>query len=95
MRHAEAALVTISIERRHDALEDHDEIRVVVADDGQGIREPNRLGYGLIGVSERVTAVGGRLTFSNRSGKGFQVTATLPCAPAQSPLTPSLAVAEP
>jgi two-component system sensor histidine kinase UhpB len=95
VRHAEAALVTISIERRHDALEDHDEIRVVVADDGQGMREPNRLGYGLVGVRERVTAVGGRLTFSNRSGKGFQVTATLPCAPAQSPLTPSLAVAEP
>jgi two-component system sensor histidine kinase UhpB len=95
VRHAEAALVTISIDRRHEALEDHDEIRVVVADDGQGIREPNRLGYGLIGVRERVSAVGGRLTFSNRSENGFQVTATLPCAPAQSPPTPTLAVAEP
>jgi two-component system, NarL family, sensor histidine kinase UhpB len=95
VRHAEAALVTISIDRRHDALEDHDEIRVVVADDGRGIREPNRLGYGLVGVRERVSAVGGRLTFSNRSGKGFQVTATLPCAPVPSPLTPSLAVTEP
>ena len=95
VRHAEAALVTISIDRRHDALEDHDEIRVVVADDGQGIREPNRLGYGLVGVRERVSAVGGRLTFSNRSGKGFQVTATLPGAPVPSPLTPSRAVAEP
>jgi two-component system sensor histidine kinase UhpB len=94
VRHAEAALVTISIEHRHDALENHDEIRVVVADDGRGIREPNRLGYGLLGVRERVSAVGGRLTFSNRSGKGFQVTATLPCAPAQRPLTPSLAVTE-
>ena len=86
--------MTISIDRRHDALEDHDEIRVVVADDGRGIREPNRLGYGLVGVCERVSAVGGRLTFSNRSGKGFQVTATLPGAPTQSPLTPSRAVAE-
>jgi len=95
VRHAEAALVTISIDRRHDALENHDEIRVVVADDGQGMREPNRLGYGLVGVRERVTAVGGRLTFSNRSGKGFEVTATLPCAPVPSPLSPSLAVIEP
>jgi two-component system sensor histidine kinase UhpB len=95
VRHAEAALVTISIDRRHDALEDHDEIRVVIADDGRGIREPNRLGYGLIGVGERVSAVGGRLTFSNRSEKGFQVTATLPCASPQSPLTSPLAVAEP
>jgi two-component system sensor histidine kinase UhpB len=95
VRHAEAALVTISIDRRHDALENRDEIRVIVADDGQGMREPNRLGYGLVGVRERVTAVGGRLTFSNRSGKGFQVTATLPCAPVPSPLSPSLAVTEP
>jgi two-component system sensor histidine kinase UhpB len=93
VRHAEAALVTISIGRY--AVEDHDEIRVVVADDGRGIQGPNRLGYGLVGVRERVSAVGGRLTFSNRSGKGFQVTATLPCAPVPSPLTPSLAVAEP
>jgi len=95
VRHAEAALVTISIDRRHDAVGNHDEIRVVVADDGQGMREPSRLGYGLVGVRERVTAIGGRLTFSNRSGKGFQVTATLPCAPVPSPLTPSLAVTEP
>ena len=87
--------MTISIEHRHDAVEDHGEIRVVVADDGQGIRDPNRLGYGLLGVRERVSAVGGRLTLSNRSEKGFQVTATLPCAPAQRPLTPPLAVAEP
>jgi signal transduction histidine kinase len=95
VRHAEPTTVTISVDRGHDVLEDHDEIRVVIADDGHGIREPNRLGYGLIGVRERVSAVGGRLTFSNRSEKGFQVTATLPCAPAQSPLTPPLAVAEP
>jgi two-component system sensor histidine kinase UhpB len=93
VRHAEAALVTISIGRH--AVEDHDEIRVVVADDGRGMQEPNRLGYGLIGVRERVSAVGGRLTFSNRSEKGFQVTATLPCAPVPSPVTPSLAVTEP
>ncbi len=95
VRHAEAALVTISIDRRHDAAADRDEIKVVVADDGQGVREPNRLGYGLLGVRERVSAVGGRLTFSNRSGKGFQVTATFPWAPTQSPPTPSLAVTEP
>src|SRR5439155_14605027 len=38
VRHAEAALVTISIDRRrcHDNPGDHDEIRVVIADDGQG-----------------------------------------------------------
>ena len=88
VRHAEPTTITIVVDRRHDLLEDRDEIRVVVADDGRGMSEPNRLGYGLVGVHERVSAVGGRLTFSNRSGKGFAVTAFLPCVPVSDPLSP-------
>ena len=88
MRHADPATVTISVDRRHDLLEDRDEIRVVVADDGRGIPEPNRLGYGLVGVHERVSAVGGRLTFANRSDRGFAVTAILPCEPARKFVAP-------
>jgi two-component system sensor histidine kinase UhpB len=95
VRHAEPTTVTISVDRRHDLLEDRDEIRVVVADDGRGMSEPNRLGYGLVGVRERVSAVGGRLTFSSRSGKGFAVTAILPGVPVSNPLSSPLAVTEP
>jgi two-component system sensor histidine kinase UhpB len=74
VRHAGPDLVDISIERRGD------EIRVTITDDGPGMREPNRPGYGLVGIDERVSAIGGRLTFSNKSGEGFAVMAVLPFA---------------
>ena len=80
VRHAQPRRVDISIER------DDDQVRVAITDDGPGMREPGRLGYGLIGIKERVSAVGGRLAFSNGSGEGFCVMAVLPSrisAPAQ------------
>jgi two-component system sensor histidine kinase UhpB len=73
VRHAEPRLVTISVER------DHDEVMVIVADDGRGMRESSRLGYGLVGIRERISAVGGRFSFSNMPGEGLAVTAVLPC----------------
>jgi two-component system, NarL family, sensor histidine kinase UhpB len=80
IRHAEPKLVTVSVERRCDPESESDEIIVAVGDDGHGMPEPGRLGYGLIGISERVRALGGRLSFANRSGGGFGVTAVLPLA---------------
>jgi two-component system, NarL family, sensor histidine kinase UhpB len=76
VRHAGPKLITVSVDRDHDG-----KVRVAVADDGCGMREPNRLGYGLLGISERVKAVGGRLTLSKRPGAGFAVKAVFPCAP--------------
>jgi two-component system sensor histidine kinase UhpB len=73
VRHAAPKLITVAVDRYSD-----DEIRVAVVDDGHGMREPGRLGYGLVGISERVRAVGGRLTFSDGSGEGFAMTAVLP-----------------
>jgi len=81
LRHAEPKLVTISIERDRDLERGRDEVRLAVADDGRGMREPDRLGYGLIGIGERVRAVGGRVSFSNRSGEGFAMVAALPYPP--------------
>ena len=72
VRHAAPALIKIVIER------DREDLRVVVADDGRGMREPGRLGYGLVGISERVGAIGGQLTFSNKCGEGLTITALLP-----------------
>jgi two-component system sensor histidine kinase UhpB len=74
VRHADPKLVAITIER------DRDEVRVAITDDGLGMPEPNRLGYGLLGIKERVSAIGGRLTFSNKSGEGFAMIAVLPLA---------------
>jgi two-component system, NarL family, sensor histidine kinase UhpB len=78
VRHAEAKLVTVAIERCGDAGQALAGVRVVVADDGQGMAEHRRMGYGLMGLSERIAALGGRLTFSNRPGGGFSVIAAIP-----------------
>jgi glucose-6-phosphate-specific signal transduction histidine kinase len=45
------------------------------------------MGYGLIGMEERVGAMSGRLIFSNRSGGGFTVRATLPYSDLQDELS--------
>jgi two-component system sensor histidine kinase UhpB len=77
VRHAGATLVTVSIDRQGE------EVRVAITDDGRGISEPIRPGYGLVGIGERVEAIGGRLTVSNKAGEGFAVAAVLPCASPQ------------
>jgi two-component system sensor histidine kinase UhpB len=74
VRHAEPTLITVSIER------DSEDVRVEVTDDGRGRGESSGLGYGLLGIGERVKAVGGQLICANGSPKGFTVTATLPCS---------------
>jgi two-component system sensor histidine kinase UhpB len=89
LRHAEPNRVAISIERGRD------EIRLTVANDGRGMRDPDKLGYGLIGISERVSAVGGRLSISNKSDEGFAVVAVLPHLQASDPVSSSVESAEP
>jgi two-component system sensor histidine kinase UhpB len=74
VRHAEPTLITISIER------DGKGVVVEVTDDGRGREDTSGLGYGLLGISERVRAVGGQLTFANGPSRGFAVVALLPCA---------------
>ena len=61
------------------------EIVVEVVDDGQGLARPlpetTPNSFGIIGMQERVAALGGRLTLANRSdGSGTVVTARLPRA---------------
>nr|WP_198151629.1 sensor histidine kinase [Kibdelosporangium sp. MJ126-NF4]CEL17407.1 putative two-component system sensor kinase [Kibdelosporangium sp. MJ126-NF4]CTQ91365.1 putative two-component system sensor kinase [Kibdelosporangium sp. MJ126-NF4] len=57
-----------------------DQVTVTVTDDGGGSRTPPERppGYGLIGMRERATAVGGTLTADARPQGGFLVTAHLP-----------------
>lgn len=78
VRHAHATLVTIAIERAGAPEPGHDEIRLSIVDDGRGMHEPDSLGYGLVGISERVHAIGGRLSFSSKADKGFGLIAVLP-----------------
>jgi two-component system sensor histidine kinase UhpB len=87
VRHAEPKLVRVSIERDRAPEQGRDEVRLSVADDGRGMREPDRLGYGLVGIRERLHAIGGSLSFSSEADGGFAVVAVLPHShrPASSP----------
>jgi two-component system, NarL family, sensor histidine kinase UhpB len=72
VRHAEAKKITVSIARERE------EVRVEVIDDGRGMPECGKPGYGLVGIGERVRAMGGRVLLANHSGHGFVVTAVIP-----------------
>ena len=72
VRHAEATLITVSIVRQGK------EVRVEILDNGRGMSESNGPGFGLVGISERVRAIGGRLTVSNKPSGGVEVAAVLP-----------------
>jgi signal transduction histidine kinase len=65
---AEGAEVSASVE---DGM-----LRVVVGDDGEGGADPG--GHGLVGMSDRVAALGGRLDVDSPPGAGTRVTASLP-----------------
>ena len=85
-RHAGEANAWVHLRYRSDALE------IQVDDDGAGISNANGTsnghssnngadtgrGLGLIGMRERVTALGGRLHAGPRDGGGFQVRAEFP-----------------
>ena len=51
---------------------------VVVSDDGVGGAEPNT-GSGLVGLADRVEALGGRLRIDSPPGRGTCITAEIPC----------------
>jgi signal transduction histidine kinase len=59
-------------------------IRLAVRDDGRGGADPAR-GSGLVGLKDRVEAIGGTLSVQSRPGEGTTLLAELPVRPAQSP----------
>ncbi|MEU2102203.1 histidine kinase [Nocardia sp. NPDC019255] len=72
-RHAAADTASVHIEHRPDALV------IRVDDDGRATPDTTPVpGVGLLGMSERVTALGGRLHAAPRGEGGFTVRAELP-----------------
>jgi signal transduction histidine kinase len=55
---------------------DHGTLRLEIGDDGIGGANPG--GNGLVGMDDRVTALGGRLSITSPRGGGTRVTATVP-----------------
>jgi PAS domain S-box-containing protein len=66
--HAESATVSAAVE--------NEVLRVEVCDDGIGGADPS--GRGLVGIRDRVTALGGQFSVESPAGGGTVLTATLP-----------------
>jgi signal transduction histidine kinase len=72
VKHAQAARAEV-----RGSVEDG-MLHLEVRDDGIGGADPE--GHGLVGMADRVTALGGRLEIESPSGGGTLVAATLPIA---------------
>ncbi len=70
-KHAHASLVRVAVQVRHGDLE------LSVRDDGSGGADPAR-GSGLIGLADRVDALGGTIEVASPAGQGTTLRVTLP-----------------
>jgi signal transduction histidine kinase len=73
-KHSHASSVQVTVESIDGA------VRLSIDDDGIGGADPVR-GSGLVGLRDRVEAVGGTLTVRSPSGGGTHLTVELPLAP--------------
>lgn len=69
-KHAEASLVKVLLD-----FDTSDVVRVIVSDNGNGCKDWQQNGYGLIGLRERLHLCGGQVKISTRPGEGFTLTA--------------------
>jgi len=75
LRHAEATHAQIEVQR-DEAL-----LRVTVSDNGKGLSQRGESGserFGLMGMRERVQALGGEFALQSQPGTGLTVVATIP-----------------
>jgi two-component system sensor histidine kinase UhpB len=72
VRHAHASHVKVEARRESES------VKVTVTDDGVGFQGDLVRGFGLIGMRERVSALGGRIAFDTAEGRGLQVRVLIP-----------------
>jgi signal transduction histidine kinase len=70
-KHAQASLVRIR------ATTDGDRFDLSIGDDGIGGADPSR-GTGLLGLTDRIEALGGRITITSPRGAGTSLRVELP-----------------
>jgi PAS domain S-box-containing protein len=75
-KHANASRVDV------EAASQDGSLRLSIRDDGIGGADPAR-GSGLVGLTDRVQALGGSILVASRPGTGTQITVELPLEPAQ------------
>ena len=56
------------------------DVCLLISDNGCGIDDEIKEGFGLICIREKAEALGGRCSFSSEAGEGFEVEITLPLA---------------
>jgi signal transduction histidine kinase len=71
VKHSQASRIDVSLEQRERSL------LLSVGDDGVGGADAAR-GSGIVGLTDRVEALGGSISVHSREGKGTQITAELP-----------------
>ena len=71
VKHARASVVRVAVEQLHGTL------RLTICDDGVGGADPGR-GSGLIGLYDRVEAMGGTIHVDSSAGAGTAVLVSLP-----------------
>jgi signal transduction histidine kinase len=72
VKHANARNVTITV------AQEPDQLLLSIQDDGRGFNPPQERGMGLIGMEERVSALGGRLVVESAVGQGTLLRVALP-----------------
>jgi signal transduction histidine kinase len=70
-KHSRASRIDVSLQQREGSLV------LSIGDDGVGGADPGR-GSGLVGLTDRVEALGGSISVHSREGNGTQITAELP-----------------
>lgn len=74
-KHAQAQNVNIQMERKGETL------RLIIEDDGMGIRavtNPLRPSFGMSGMQERISTLGGQMKVISRKGEGTKISITVP-----------------
>ena len=77
-KHAQASLVQLAVKAEDDQL------CLSIRDDGIGGADA-RKGSGLIGLVDRVEALGGEIAIASRLGEGTSLVANIPLGPNESP----------
>lgn len=81
MKHADAKRIDVNVAEARPDGRSAARLTLAIRDDGRGIDPVQPLGLGLLGMQERVEALGGEYVIESESGRGTCVRITIPVQP--------------